>query len=1015
MKPLKLDAEAFGAFAGHISVDFEALAPRGLYLISGDTGTGKTTLFDAMCWALYGSLPRSGANRSGSDDKVRSDYVDEATRCEVRFTFECDGERYTVVRNAEYTRPKMVGQGVRTEPASAVLVHHRPGEDHEVATKAKPVTAACTDLLGLDATQFQRVVLLPQGEFSRFLLANSTEREGLLAKLFGSGVFDSIVAQLKAEQERLRADLAATEQEAKGWLHQAAQHLTRAEELLEAQEPVDGVQPALRTGDAEAPLSSEQSAFVPEPDPAVELERLQQQLTRVDAAHAEVQQAATRARARAGDARAKAARASEAAARFDKAAVLRSSLDELANAETEIARAEAAARASAAARPVVKAAEAFDEAEEQCRKATATLLDRRSSIEAAFAHLGLEVSSDEAPLMLERRRHSLAEDCARQRGALQGHADAVAREADARTEVDEVSKAVVGCGNDRDLARADVERSAAALAELGEPANELEVVGRQLEERQAAVGTRADLDEQLVALQQVEQAQVEAASRARDTLDRYLASTAPRLAEQLVEGEPCPVCGSVDHPEPATAADAGPVSWDAVEGANEASQRADECVSELRRRIGELRGRLGEAADTPCNVLRSQCAELTDQQQVLRARFERKAEVESELRDRQRSVTDAETTLVRLTERQQQVNNELDAARVAAEAARAAAAGIDEGALATRESGLRALAEQLGGYDDIVTRAARAEEAVERAKQVLAEATHEAAGVDVTTARAALMPAEDEARALDAATKHAADRAAAESGLQTLREQGVPEERPAVDELAVAAEQAEVEAGARDRTATEVGVHRDTAAEALKLIGDSDEQTQVLRAATEVARRAHEVCSGSSAQRVPLPRWVLAHELDRVLAAANAHLSQMTADRYTLERATEAADRRKSAGLDLLVADTHTGRKRPPTTLSGGETFQASLALALGLADVVSQGGTAGGHRFEALFVDEGFGSLSEEALDEAIRALEGLHATGGRTVGAITHVASMKEAMHVGIEVRRAPDGRGSEVLVHV
>ena len=162
-----------------------------------------------------------------------------------------------------------------------------------------------------------------------------------------------------------------------------------------------------------------------------------------------------------------------------------------------------------------------------------------------------------------------------------------------------------------------------------------------------------------------------------------------------------------------------------------------------------------------------------------------------------------------------------------------------------------------------------------------------------------------------------------------------------------------------------------------------------------------------------LKRWVLTRELDRVTAAANVHLHRMTSQRYTLRRAEEQGDGRRSFGLDLDVIDAQTGRPRSTRSLSGGEQFQASLSLALGLADVVSHGGNSSGKRFETLFVDEGFGSLSTQALDDAIDTLHQLHATG-RMVGAITHVEAMKQQLHVGIEVRRRDDGQGSTLLVH-
>ncbi|MCZ7631258.1 MAG: SMC family ATPase [Microthrixaceae bacterium] len=212
------------------------------------------------------------------------------------------------------------------------------------------------------------------------------------------------------------------------------------------------------------------------------------------------------------------------------------------------------------------------------------------------------------------------------------------------------------------------------------------------------------------------------------------------------------------------------------------------------------------------------------------------------------------------------------------------------------------------------------------------------------------------------------------------------------------------------QTATDNAGYCDTA------LGNHDELvsgSEDLRAQHDWAERAHVVCNSGGALAMSLKRWVLTRELDRVTAAANIHLARMTAHRYSLQRKVDTGDRRRSFGLDLEVLDSTTGRPRSTSTLSGGEQFQASLALALGLADVVSHGGSASGKRFEALFVDEGFGSLDPQSLDDAIEALHQLHASG-RMVGAITHVDAMKQQLHVGIEVRRLPDGAGSTLVVN-
>ena len=181
-----------------------------------------------------------------------------------------------------------------------------------------------------------------------------------------------------------------------------------------------------------------------------------------------------------------------------------------------------------------------------------------------------------------------------------------------------------------------------------------------------------------------------------------------------------------------------------------------------------------------------------------------------------------------------------------------------------------------------------------------------------------------------------------------------------------------------------------------------------LLSSAETATRVWRTCNGDGPGRIGLETWVLAGELDRVTAAANVHLARMTGGRYRLERTDQAGRGGRRAGLDLVVHDAHTGRGRAPATLSGGEQFQAALALALGLADVVSHGGTGTGRVFEALFVDEGFGSLDPDALDLAVDALHQLRSTG-RMVGVITHVEALKQQLPTGVEVRRRPDGGGS------
>jgi exonuclease SbcC len=251
----------------------------------------------------------------------------------------------------------------------------------------------------------------------------------------------------------------------------------------------------------------------------------------------------------------------------------------------------------------------------------------------------------------------------------------------------------------------------------------------------------------------------------------------------------------------------------------------------------------------------------------------------------------------------------------------------------------------------------------------------------------------------------------ATASLRELEELGVPAERPDVEPARDHARQLAQHSDALASTSVVVQQRYDDLAMSIRSARTVDDGAADLIERRNVAMNVYKVCNANSGRRIGLETWVLAAELDRVTASATVHLQRMSKGRYALSRAVDGERGNQRNGLELAVFDAHTGQSRAPVTLSGGERFQASLSLALGLADVVSQGGSGSGRVFEALFVDEGFGSLDPESLDDAIDALTHLRASG-RMVGAITHVEAMKQQLPTGIEVRRRPAGGGSTIV---
>lgn len=1011
MRPIHLSMKAFGAFSDRVDIDFAALAPRGLYLVSGETGTGKTTIFDAMCWALYGRMPRKQPH------EVRSDHVADTTRCEVTFTFDAGGARYTVTRNPDQFRPAAKNPDrLVKEAGAATLMRLRDDGDRSelVADKVSDVARACEEIIGLDAGQFQRVVLLPQGMFNAFLLANSKDREEILERLFGGEIYDRIVDELKTTHDACRQLVGEAESAITAALEAARGHVVDADTALDA-DGGHGNEPRPNVGDAHPHDSPTVARSDHEDDTTGETgdrEQLGAAVTRLGGALEGLRAELTESTRRRASAQAAHHAATTGARRFDDAAELRSKIAELALKAEAVEVGRIAATVSANARPVVEAADALTVAEQAHREAVSVREDRSRAIVAVLTELGTP-SEDLRPLTVQRRLAELASAHTRDHDKLDRRrvaGEAFEGATKYRAALDSRVAAV-------EAARATATKRAAEidarLPDLRATAADPDSIRTAIAAAEHLVEERLTLDHLEAGLVPLSEQRARTAEEHRDLLANFTDTQAPRLALTLVDGEGCPVCGSTDHPAPATADDRHVVGWDEVTAAADRHATADTAVLELERRITELRGRLGDAAVLEPDVLRQRVDELqgdleqaTTASATIDALQGERDELDAEL---DRLATEAG----RLGEARDQATRDLATADENRHSAEEEAAGIDAEHLEGRAMALERLGTALDGYDELVAGAASAESLLESRRVDLETRLENGDHDDVAAARAVVWTPEQEQDAIDAAQAHRSEYDRATGALKALESEGIPDARPAPEATAATLQQAEAD---KNRLETLVATVDFDVAGATKCLGQADQleaDSRDRRDRAEVAARAYQVCAkGGPALPVPLKRWVLAHELDRITASANVHLAGMTNGRYGLRRLRGQRDGRRSFGLDLEVDDTNTGRARSTSSLSGGEQFQASLALALGLADVISQGGTAGGQAFEALFVDEGFGSLSADALDDAVETLHRLHGSG-RTVGAITHVEAMKQALHVGIEVTRRADGRGSTLTV--
>jgi exonuclease SbcC len=622
-------------------------------------------------------------------------------------------------------------------------------------------------------------------------------------------------------------------------------------------------------------------------------------------------------------------------------------------------------------------------------------------------------TGDLSPLALHRQVSELRAEHAAAKQKLEGRRLAD-ESVDAATKArDELVARLETAVADRLAAATRAAEIDARLPDLRAAAVDPDVLRAEIDTAERLVEDRTDLDALEVESVPLSEQRAAAAQKHRNLLRAFTETQAPRLAKTLEDGEPCPVCGSTDHPGPATAGDLRVVDWDEVAEAAGHHDQADEKLRKLESRITELRARLGDDVATEAGALRQRV-------DAKKAELDRATAAAATIGALENERNKLSTDLDRLTtdtgrfeaSRDQAVETlaqAVDAARSAAEEA----AGLDVEDLDRRAVHLERLDAALDGYDGLIDAVASAATLLEARRADLSKHLGDSEHADATAARAVLWTPEQEQAAQVAARKHQTAHDTAAGALKALLDEGVPPDRPDVDAAEAALAAADSGKNRLESLAATVDVNVRGLTAALERCDRLDAGSAELRTRAEVAARAHQVCAkGGPVVPVALKRWVLAHELDRITAAANVHLAAMTNGRYALHRLEDQHDGRRAFGLDLEVDDINTGRPRSTRSLSGGEQFQASLALALGLADVISHGGTAGGQTFEALFVDEGFGSLSPRALDDAVETLTGLQHSG-RMVGAITHVEAMKDVLHVGIEVTRRDDGRGSTLTV--
>ncbi|WP_030255911.1 AAA family ATPase [Streptomyces violens] len=1027
MKLHRLTLTAFGPFGAAQTVDFDRLSGAGLFLLHGPTGAGKTSVLDAVCFALYGSVP--GARPGGQS--LRSALAAPGTSTEVVLDLTVADRRLEITRRPEQPRLKKRGTGTTMEKAYSALREYDPaaGEWKALSRSHQEIGEEIQQLLGMSKEQFCQVVLLPQGEFAKFLRADAEARAKLLGRLFDTRRFAALEERLAGLRKTAADRVTAADDRLLALAHRMAQAAGDTPDLRDASVPAPGAgeEPATGTGRGSATGTARGSrtrAKKPAVKPAVRTDAAPAPGEPGFAATVLAWAAVARAGARERLEIAEAAAATAETAATEAARTLEETLE---RARLQQRHAEARRRADALdaqtadrdrarqrldrARKAQRVApglalrdaawrdhEAAQAAERRSReRLRPDLVDAGSDQLAALEHrLRGELGSLDAARRDERR----AAEIATERAAL----DREAR-ADEQTLLD-ADDWLTGWEATRTehQHRIETAQEAAARAEqLGarlEPAEARLAAARR---RDRATAELADAERELLRAREAATAAHEEWLKLREA---RLHGIAAELAKNLEAGAPCAVCGATEHPAPArTEADhvdrdreeAAFAAYECAVSAREEAERAGQSVKE------ELAAATAGAGNAPVAALAQELEELRAEHKAahatgagLHAAREALARAEREYERRRAEQQAAQQRTAARDSRREALDREENALTEGLRRARGDSASVAERA--------HRLERQTALLAEAVTAVRDAETAAERLKEAdaaLADAAYKA-GFDTPRDAAAALLSDDEWRRvqgqLDAWQAEETAVAAELADPRTADAAALP---PADTEQARF--QAELTARRLREAATAHVTARERCAELDRLSARAEHDARELaplRAEYDRVARLASLTAGTSAdneRKMRLESYVLAARLEQVAAAASARLTRMSGGRYTLVHSDERAGGARRSGLGLHVIDAWTGQERDTAGLSGGETFFASLSLALGLADVVTD--EAGGTRLDTLFIDEGFGSLDEQTLDEVLDVLDSLRERD-RSVGIVSHVADLRQRIPAQLEV---------------
>ncbi|WML39239.1 SMC family ATPase [Neobacillus sp. OS1-2] len=1042
MKPLKLTMQAFGPYAGREEIDFTSLGNRTMFVISGKTGAGKTTIFDAISYAIYGKA--SGEDRNGPE--LRSQFAANDLLTEVSLDFSLRNKVYSITRSPQQPKKKDKGDGFTQLGAKAELyMWNEEGEKTLLATKISDVEEKIKEIMLIDANQFRQILMIPQGEFRKLLTSDSKDKEVILQRLFHTQLYKmvedklkeeatvlkkSVEDQVQARNEAIRRIQAVTNGELLDYLEAGSVNDTVIMPLLQAE--IVGLAEMLEQ------LNSDYSNRLQEQD------RLKGQLFEAEAILKQLQ---TRD------------------ALKNQKGQLESQKDLFVEKELQVQNAQKAALLA--------------QQEELChrlKRDADKLMGEVQTIKERIENLDVLGRQHEDELQKEVKRenerqavlekvnqllnikedvysyHALVKETSVKATLLNAAKEKLQKAEGNLVQNDEIMKSL-------QLQKSEIEKGQLTYLENERQMERLQTELDRFEKYETFYVRHQTAVENLKAItdryENTFAKFMDAKALVEDLEGKWLHGQATLLASRLQTGEACPVCGSEHHPSPAIRQDGSipnehdmktakelAAKWEKEKSADEAklyqSQSTEKIQKEaLAEMTAEIRAVRADFTKSNLSFVKAETIAAKNALKQIQADLDKKIkqlhQINQEWDKResdkillqnaiQQFSTDVTELTVQYTEKNTNLTRMMD---VIPENLRSEAEY--EKAFFTAKSQHEKLVKQLEDAqknlqtvrEKLSTESARLKDAEKHLADKQHELTHEreifiknlaVQGFEKYGMYAASKRSEEEIRSLEAEIRSYREELRSVSDrLKELTDLLAEVKTPDVEGLKTELAKLGIAIEEVNQKKNDLFVKKRDNEEIYNRVEQLNERMKLLEERYKLMGHLYEITKGQNNFRVTFERYVLAAFLDDILREANVRLRKMTSGRFQLLRKTDRSKGNAQSGLELLIFDQYTGQERHVRTLSGGESFKASLSLALGLADVVQN--YAGGVSLETMFIDEGFGTLDPESLDQAIEALMDIQSSG-RLVGIISHVPELKERIDVRLEVIAGQTGSRTEFM---